>query len=64
MKNSFPEYHINWFNAKKIETMLRVAGFRNIYESRYCQSKCSLMRNPRLFDFTVPDVSLYMECQK
>ena len=63
-KHSYPENHVNWFNVDKIQAMLKKAGFENVYESRYSQSKCLLMRNPQLFDSTVPSLSLYVECQK
>jgi predicted SAM-dependent methyltransferase len=63
-KESFPEHHVNWFNVKKLSSFLENAGFENIYESRYGQSKCAFMRNTQLFDSTVPSLSFYMECQK
>jgi SAM-dependent methyltransferase len=63
-ERSHPEHHVNWFNVNKIERMLRKAGFENVCESRYGQSKCPLMRNTQLFDSTVPSLSLYLECQK
>lgn len=59
-----PEHHVNWFNIRKINEMLKKAGFEDIYESRYGQSKCPMMRNTQLFDSTVPSVSLYIECKK
>lgn len=64
LKTIYPEYHINWFNVHKIEMMLRSVGFENNYESKYGQSKCLFMRNTQLFDSTVPEMSLYVECQK
>lgn len=63
-EHSYPENHMNWFNVNKIQAMLRKAGFENIYESKYNQSKCPLMRNTQLFDSTTPGLSLYLECQK
>jgi predicted SAM-dependent methyltransferase len=63
-RSSYPENHINWFNTSKLRAMLSRSGFQNVYESRYGQSKCPLMRNTFLFDSTVPDVSLYIECHK
>lgn len=64
LKPFYPENHINWFNVIKLMTMLRKAGFESIYDSRYGQSKTPIMRNTRLFDSTVPEISLYVECQK
>lgn len=64
LKNIRPEYHVNWFNVQKIQLMLRKAGFECIYESRFGQSRCPLMRNTEQFDNTVPGLSLYVECQK
>jgi predicted SAM-dependent methyltransferase len=63
-KHSSPENHINWFNVNKVRGMLKNAGFDSVYESRYGQSKCQIMRNTQLFDSTAPDLSLYVECQK
>ncbi len=64
LKTVYPEYHVNWFNVQKIENHLRLAGFEVIYESKYGQSKSPFMRNKQLFDSTVPEISLYVECQK
>lgn len=63
-EHSRPENHVNWFNPRKVEAMLRKAGFHVVYESRFGQSKCPLLRNTQLFDSTVPNVSLYVEAQK
>jgi predicted SAM-dependent methyltransferase len=63
-RQEHPENHVNWFNAGKIRAVLGEAGFENVYESRYGQSKCPLLRNTQLFDSTVPDISLYVESQK
>jgi predicted SAM-dependent methyltransferase len=63
-EQTHPENHVNWFNSAKLLAMLKKAGFEGVYESRYGQSKCPLMRNTRLFDSTVPDISLYVEGQK
>ncbi len=60
----YPENHVNWFNVSKLTTMLNKAGFENVYELRYGQSKSPFMRNTQLFDLTAPEVSLYLECQK
>lgn len=56
--------HINWFNCSKISTMLQQAGFSNIYESKYGQSHCPVLRDKQLFDSTCPELSLYIECRK
>lgn len=61
---SYPEHHVNWFNVNKLQRILKEVGFKQVYESRYGQSKCALMRNTQLFDFTAPGLSFYMECQK
>jgi predicted SAM-dependent methyltransferase len=62
-KNS-PGDHINWFNTNKIMHMLKEVCFDHIYESRYRQSQCPMLRNIHLFDTTCPELSLYVECRK
>lgn len=64
LQKSFPGDHINWFNTNKIKNILKEANFNNIYESRYRQSHCSMLRNIHLFDTTCPELSLYVECRK
>ncbi len=56
--------HINWFNCDKISTMLRAANFTAMYESRFGQSHCAILRDKHLFDSTCPELSLYVECRK
>lgn len=56
--------HVNWFNAAKLNRMLRAAGFGTIIDSRYGQSVCPILRNTLIFDNTAPDLSLYIECVK
>jgi predicted SAM-dependent methyltransferase len=58
------ENHINWFTEEKILRMLSKAGFKKIYSSRKWQSKKDILRNKYLFDCTVPEMSLYIECEK
>ena len=64
VQKKYPGNHMNWFNSRKLHRMLYRAGFKNIWDSRYGQSKCSLLRNTKLFDNTHPEFSLYIECQK
>lgn len=59
-----PGDHMNWFNISKLTTMLQKAGHKDIWESRFGQSKCALLRNTRLFDCNHPGDSLHIECQK
>lgn len=56
--------HINWFTVDKLISMLRDAGFTDVYESRFGQSRCVLLRDTSLFDSTCPGLSLYVECVK
>lgn len=56
--------HINWFNSDKMSNMLKQANFKHIYESKYGQSYCAILRDKRLFDSTCPELSLYVECRK
>ena len=64
MRKGHPGDHVNWFNCEKIIRMLKEAQFEEIYESRYGQSHCAILRNTRLFDYTCPGLSLYVECRK
>ncbi len=54
-------HHINWWNHKKLECMLRNAGFSTIYSSLPGQSACPILRNEFYFDNVWPKVMLYME---
>lgn len=63
-RQAYPENHVNWFNVDKLCGFLHTAGFDEVYESRYGQSKFAPMRALPLFDSTMPGVSLYVECQK
>ncbi|MCM2264351.1 MAG: methyltransferase domain-containing protein, partial [Desulfuromonadales bacterium] len=63
-QKNYPGDHINWFNSKKIRLMLEEAGFSDIYNSKYGQSFCPVLRNNNLFDNTCPELSLYIECRK
>ena len=44
--------------------MLRLAGFENVYKSAYMQSRSPVLRDPRFFDNTHPDYSVYVEAVK
>lgn len=55
------ENHINWWNPKKLEQMLRSAGFNTIYVSAAEQSICPVLRNGYYFDNVFQKVMLYME---
>jgi len=64
LQEKFPFRHMNWFNEKKLERMLKEAGFSTIYKSGYLQSNQHVLRNSSYFDKTVPQLSLYMEAVK
>jgi hypothetical protein len=57
---------VNWFNVEKLRNMLVLSGFSegSVMDSRYGQSVCPLLRNTLIFDNTVPELSLYVECVK
>lgn len=57
-------YHVNWFNPSKLMSMLREAGFREIYESALGQSHCPAMRDLTTFDMGDPKISMFVECRK
>ena len=43
-----PGYHINWWNYRKTERMLKQAGFSRIYVSAFGQSACPVLREIRI----------------
>ncbi len=55
------EFHINWWNAKKLERMLGLAGFKSMYISAPLQSISPVLRNEYFFDNVYNKVMLYME---
>lgn len=59
-----PANHINWFNYEKLESLLKRAGFINIYKSAYAQSRAPPMREISHFDQSSPWLSLYVEAKK
>jgi predicted SAM-dependent methyltransferase len=65
-RKSYPGDHVNWFNVEKLRNMLVLSGFSegSVMDSRYGQSVCPLLRNTLIFDNTVPELSLYVECVK
>lgn len=58
------QYHINWWNPKKLEQMLRQAGFDSVYPSAPEQSVSPVLCNERYFDNYANKVVTYMEAQK
>jgi predicted SAM-dependent methyltransferase len=64
MNSLFPEGHINWFTFDKLSSMLKKVGFSSVLKSAYLQSKEPIMRDPRLFDATCPELSFYVEAIK
>jgi len=72
-------YHINWFSEEKLGTMLRHAGFSDVYRSRPQESRFEelaglggllatgdVLEVSRMIgmDATHPEISLYMEAVK
>ena len=64
VQRDHPGNHCNWFDVDKVVGMLRRAGFGEIYESRYGQSRCAVLRNTLLFDNSRPTCCLYVEAIK
>jgi len=64
IQSKFPGNHINWWNAAKMERMLKMAGFNKVYISGFGQSFSPAMRNTNFFDNTHPRMSLYIEAKK
>ena len=63
-QKKYPFRHINWFNETKLTRMLKEAGFSEIRKSAYLQSEVPVLRNPKFFDQTLPQISMYMEAVK
>lgn len=61
LQQQFPYHHMNWFTEEKLGNMLSNAGFKEIYASRWGQSRSAPMRNTDYFDTTTPKLSMYME---
>ncbi|MDX8350883.1 class I SAM-dependent methyltransferase [Cognatiyoonia sp. IB215182] len=55
--------HVNWFDAAKLTDMLERAGFADVCVSGYLQSSVPILRDPRYFDRTDPEMSLYVEAK-
>jgi hypothetical protein len=56
--------HFNWWNKKKYEKMLGLAGFKTIYSSAPEQSASPVLRNNYYFDNEHIKVMMYMEAVK
>tara|TARA_B100000965_G_scaffold400683_1_gene423070 strand:- start:5747 stop:6646 length:900 start_codon:yes stop_codon:yes gene_type:complete len=54
----------NWFNYRKLKTILLQSGFLSVYKSGFGQSKSPQMRDVPLFDAKNPSMSLYVEARK
>jgi predicted SAM-dependent methyltransferase len=63
VQKQYPADHINWFTPGKTESLLKAAGFSNVWRSAREQSHLPVLRNLRLFD-PYGDHSLYFECVK
>jgi predicted SAM-dependent methyltransferase len=56
--------HFNWWNQKKYERMLSLAGFKTVYLSAPEQSASPVLRNNYYFDNEHIKVMMYMEAVK
>ncbi|MDA9932379.1 methyltransferase domain-containing protein [Gammaproteobacteria bacterium] len=56
--------HINWFNYKKLHSILEDSSFMDIWKSSRNASISSEMQNRKYFDRTHPQFSLYVEAVK
>jgi predicted SAM-dependent methyltransferase len=56
--------HLNWWNWKKYEEMLLLAGFKSIYLSAPDQSASPVLRNNYYFDNDHNNVMMYVEAVK
>jgi predicted SAM-dependent methyltransferase len=61
IQGKYRQNHINWFNARKLERMMRAAGFQSVYRSAIGESKCPILRDVKLLEARRPEIALYME---
>lgn len=59
-----PERHVNWFDAEKLVSMLRAAGFASCRQARRFDSASPDMRDPAQFDYSHVYMSLFAEAIK
>lgn len=64
VKNHGHELHVNWWNFKKAKLFLENAGFKEIYPSKPNKSQFAEMQEKKLFDYTHPTLSMYVEAVK
>jgi predicted SAM-dependent methyltransferase len=64
VQRRYPENHINWFSAKKLERMMRAAGFQSVYQSAVGQSNCPILQDVKLLEARRPEIALYMEATR
>jgi ubiquinone/menaquinone biosynthesis C-methylase UbiE len=64
IQKRYPENHINWFTAEKLENMLRDAGFANVNRSGFGRSLCPILRDVQLLEARRPEIGLYVEAKK
>ncbi|MEJ1338075.1 MAG: methyltransferase domain-containing protein [Candidatus Sedimenticola sp. (ex Thyasira tokunagai)] len=62
--NIYGTDYFNWFDSEKLMSLLKDAGFSDVYRSAFGQSKELVMRQVPLFDKTLPYLSLYVEAVK
>ncbi|MFQ3354345.1 MAG: putative SAM-dependent methyltransferase [Paracoccaceae bacterium] len=53
--------HVNWFTEKKLIDTFKKSGFKNVQVSGFGQSRLPHLRDTRMFDKTLSQVSLYVE---
>lgn len=61
IQKRYPDNHINWFNAEKMEEMISLAGFQIAYRSGYGQSRCPVLRDTGLLEDRQPELGLFFE---
>ena len=64
IQKKYPGNHMNWWNPKKITSILENTGFTKIYLSGYGQSFCPILPDINIFDNTHPKLSFYIEAIK
>jgi predicted SAM-dependent methyltransferase len=63
-QRTYPQFHINWFHANKLDGMMRAAGFTEPYRSAVGESRSPVLRDLNFFDDRRPEIGLFMEAVK
>ncbi len=61
---SWPDGHKSWWTQRTLIEALRAEGFSDVYASTREGSRLPALRDGRFFDYSSPNMSLYVEASK